>query len=231
MAKSVLLTFALLILRLGAANLLAQDLQMVPPPLPSSPLIPPPAPNAVPAPPQFEWEPIGPLPQLDPPIDLPQVSIIPPGVADPAMPLSAPPPVAPFIGGAPNPIDQWRATPRFEIWRSGAETPEIPVPAKEGWQRTLITNGVPVVVRLLFDPSMTGNPVTITISEGVLIQPAQEVVNIGAGGECLFTVDLDSRQEEGGEITFYTKQVTTGLLLAVASPEMIELMANQEGGQ
>jgi hypothetical protein len=129
------------------------------------------------------------------------------------------------LGGPPNPAEFELAKPRFEIWRSGAEAPEIPMYVKDGWHSTLITSGNPITVRLLFDPSLTGTSLSVTPDKGILMTPTQDIF-IGASGECLFAVDLEEGQKES-QISFYSLQINTVLRLTAATSEGIEfLLAN-----
>ncbi|HWM24834.1 MAG TPA: hypothetical protein VNP98_08415 [Chthoniobacterales bacterium] len=214
-----------LFLCLWAANAPAQESVMMPPPLPGFATAPPPDPDTLPPPPPLEWEPLAPLGPEQGPSTVPA----PPALLAPLPPAPAlPPPPAPvialFVGTGPDPAQFELATPRFEVWRSGAEAPEIPTQVKDGLHHTLITSGEPIVVRLLFDPSLTGTALSVTPDKGVLIEPAQGI-HIGPSGECLFTVDLEGNQEEG-QISFYSMQITTVLRLTTATPETIELLAN-----
>jgi len=197
---------------------------MTPPPVAGFSTAPPPPPNSLPAP-VLEWEPLPPSPSGggSSPVPLPVALFVAAPPPAPAQPLPAPPPVVPFVGSPPDPAEFELAKPRFEVWRSGAETPEIPTQIKDGWHSTLITSGNPITVRLLFDPSLTGTPLSVTPDKGVLMTPTQGV-HIGPSGECLFAVDLESGQEES-QISFYSMKINTVLRLTTASEEVIQLLA------
>jgi hypothetical protein len=128
------------------------------------------------------------------------------------------------VGSGPDPTQFELSKPRFEIWRSGADTPDVPTQIKDGWHSTLIASGESILVRLLFDPSLTGTPLSVTPDKGVIIEPTQGI-HIGPSGECVFTVEIEGGQEQG-QVSFYSMQITTGLRLTTAAPEMIELFAN-----
>lgn len=217
-----------LFLCLGAGNVSAQEQEMSPPPLPNLGGPAPPNPNSLPPPPPLEWTPISTGPSEGEPnsVFLPAALFVPPSAAVVQEAPAAASNCGIFVAGQRDPGPFELATPQIEIWRNGAETPESPMQIKEGVQSAMITSGNPVWIRLLFDPSLTGTAVSVTPSEGVIIQPAQITFYIGASGECLLLVDLDAHYQEGGEITFYSQQITTGLRLAHATPETIEALAS-----
>ncbi len=223
--KSSLLRCLLLTLGLCAANLFAQGPVMTPPPWSGLSTVLPPAPNSLPAP-VLEWEPLPPSPSGggSSSVPLPAALFVAPLPPAPALPLPAPPPVVPFVSSPSDPAEFELTKPRFEIWRNGAEAPEIPTQIKGGLHSTLVTSGDPITVRLLFDPSLTGTPLSVTPDKGVAMTPAQGVL-IGPSGECLFTVDLESGQEES-QISFYSMKINTVLRLTAATPEFIGLLAN-----
>jgi hypothetical protein len=132
-----------------------------------------------------------------------------------------PPPVALFVSGLPDPEPFILATPWVEIWRPGAQEPEFITQTDKGPARVLIPIRTPVLVRLLFDPSLTGTPMTLKKSDLVILQPAVEAINIGPGGECVFQVQLDEQSQ--GEVLFYSQGVETLLPLQSVPPSMIEL--------
>ena len=198
---------------------------MTPPPTSGSSTAPPP-PNSLPAP-VLEWEPLPSFPPSggDPgAVLLPAALFVAPAPPAPAALLPHRPAVVPFGGGPPNPAEFELAKPRFEIWRNGAETPEIPTFVKDGWHSTPIARAESILVRLLFDPSLTGTPLSVTPDTGVTMAPDQNIY-IGPSGECLFTVEVDSSQEES-QISFYSMQINTVLRLTTATPEVIEAIAN-----
>ena len=132
-----------------------------------------------------------------------------------------PPAVAIFVSGMPDPEPFILATPWVEIWRPGAEEPEYITQTDKGPERVLIAIGTPVLVRLLFDPSLTGTPMTVTASKNVSLQPSVEAINIGPGGECVFQVQLDEQSQ--GEVTFYSQGVVTLLPLQSVPLSMMGL--------
>jgi hypothetical protein len=129
--------------------------------------------------------------------------------------------VALFVSGLPDPEPFILATPWVEIWRTGAQEPEFITQTEKGPARVLIPIATPVLVRLLFDPSLTGTPVTVKTSKQVILQPAVEAIDIGPGGECLFQVQLDEQSQ--GEVTFYSQGVVTVLPLQSVPLSMIEV--------
>lgn len=155
---------------------------------------------------------------------LPAALFVAPVPPAPAAPLPPRPAVVPFGSGPPNPAEFELAKPRFEIWRNGAQTPEIPTFVKDGWHITPIAKNESILVRLLFDPSLTGTPLSVTPDRGVTMAPEQNIY-IGPTGECLFTVEVDSSQEES-QISFYSMQINTVLRLTTATPEVIEAIVN-----
>lgn len=212
---------AALLLFLWPADVFAQG---TPPPTAGFSPAPPPAPNSLPAP-VLEWEP---LPRSSSgggsgSVPLPAALFVAPLPPAPAQPLPPPPVVVPFVGGAPNPAFEL-AKPRFEIWRVDAETPETPTQIKDGLHSTLIASGNPITVRLLFDPSLTGTPLSVTPDKGIIVA-LTEGIQVGPTGECMFTVDLEEGQAES-QISFYSMQINTVLRLTAATEEFIELMAN-----
>jgi hypothetical protein len=211
-----------LFLCLCVANVPAQDPEMRAPPQPDFPSEPPPDPDSLPPPPPLEWEPLtaSAAEEESSAAPLPEALFV---QSEPVTTLAPPPePVtALFAGRESDPVEFEIATPRIEIWRSGAESPESPMEIRGELQTALIASGNPIWIRLLFDPSLTGASVTVTVGEGVIIQPAESVVQIGPTGECLFLVDLDAKQTEGTEISFDSSQITTGLRLTAVPVEIV----------
>jgi hypothetical protein len=197
-----------LFLCLGAANLRAQQPDMKAPPLPPFSTALPPDPDSLPRPSPLEWEALG-------------TSTPPQPEAADSVPMP-PPVVALFVSGLPDPQPFVMATPWVEIWRPGAQEPEFITQTKNGPERVLIPIATPVLVRLLFDPSLTGTPITVKTSKEVILQPAVEAIDIGPGGECLFQVQLDEQSQ--GEVTFDSQGVVTLLPLQSAPVEIIEAM-------
>lgn len=217
-----------LVFCLGWANASAQAPQMLPPPLSGFSTVPIPGPNSLGPPPPLEW---APLPSAPPGGQLASVSLPNSLFVQVSEPITVFAPEAPsncalFVNGQSDPALFQLVTPRIEIWRSGAEAPELPIQIKEGLQYTLVTPGNPIVVRLLFDPYLTGTTAAITTTAGVIIQPAVSSVQIGRSGECLFTVDIIADLRGNAEIIFDAEQVTTGLRLTPAPAEVIEELSN-----
>jgi hypothetical protein len=223
--KSILLT---LVVCLGWANAPAQEPQMMPPPLSGFSTVPIPGPNSLGPPPPLEWSP---LPSAPPggqsgTISLPDSLFVSASESTTVFAPETPSNCAIFVNGQSDPALFQLVTPRIEIWRSGAEAPELPIQIKEGLQYTLIAPGNPIWVRLLFDPSLTGTTVAVTASDGVVMQPAASTIQIGPSGECLFTVDIIADLRGNAEIIFDAQQVTTGLRLTPAPAEVIGELGN-----
>ncbi len=217
-----ILLFAFL-LCLCAAPIPAQQPDMQAPPLPPFSTALPPDPDTLPRPSPLEWGSLSastPLQPVTASAGALQVTPPEPDSAD-SVPIS-PPPVALFVSGLPDPQPFVMATPWVEIWRPGALEPEFITQTKNGPERVLIPIATPVLVRLLFDPSLTGTPITLKASDRVILQPAVEAIDIGPGGECLFQVRLDEQTQ--GEVTFYSQGVVTELPLQSAPVEIIEAM-------
>ncbi len=220
MARSALFRSTLLILCLGAAHLPAQQPDMQAPPLPAFTTALPPDPDSLPPPTPLQWESLRTSTQPQPITASAGALPVPPPAPEPAdsAPLE-PPPVALFVSGLPDPQPFILATPWVEIWRPGAQEPEFITQTDKGPARVLIPIGTPTLVRLLFDPSLTGTSITVKASDLVNLQPAVEAINIGPGGECLFQVQIDEQAQ--GAVAFYLEGVETLLPLQSVPPSMI----------
>jgi hypothetical protein len=193
------------------------------PPLPAFSTALPPDPDSLPPPSPLEWESLRTSAPPQAVTALGEALPVPPPEPEAADSIPMPPPVvALFVSGLPNLQPFVMATPWVEIWRAGAEEPEYITQTKNGPERVLIPIDSPVLIRLLFDPSLTGTPITVKTSERVILQPAVEAINIGPGGECLFQVQLDEQTQ--GEVTFYSQGVVTVVPLQSAPIEIIEAM-------
>jgi hypothetical protein len=192
---------------------------MTPPPLPGVYRPPPPDPASLPPPPPLDWDPLpAPAPGTET-VGPPEPLLVPAPETETEIEALPAPITASFLS-QPDPEPFVLATPWVEIWRDGAEQPELPVQTEKGSERILIASGNPVLIRLLFDPSLTGTPLAVKPTEGVTLQPQVEALNIGAGGECVFLVGLEEQTQ--AEIFFYSQGVTTELRFQSA-PAGLEL--------
>ena len=151
----------------------------------------------------------------------------------PGLPLLPPPPVAapaPFHSGPLDLQRSERAIPQIQVWRNGSDLPQIPKRrARARFGPALIAGNEPVTIELRFHRSLAGKLLSLLRSEGVALQPAHSVVQIGATGEGALIAQLETGQRSG-QIGFEIDGVTI-LLRLVAAPEWAVEKAEKESGQ
>jgi hypothetical protein len=227
MARSTLFRSTLLILCLSAANLLAQEPSMIPPPIPS--VIPPEPldPDTLPPPPQLEWAPLPPKDSEDPG-GASAVAFVPPPQSETAIPPPPPPVVETPLAGQPDPAEIELVKPEVEVWRPEGELPQIPQRQLNQLDRAYIAGTAPVALRVQFDPQAAGKTVYVRPGRGVTLGAAAPLT-VSSSGECLLSAQLEEDFPRG-HIIFYCEGVKTVLPLVRASLPIVEANEAATGG-
>jgi hypothetical protein len=224
LAKSFL--FALF-LCLGAANLPAQQAEMIPPPISS--VIPPepPDPDTLPPPPQLEWEPLAPKDSVEQSSGAAAVAVPPPL---PEAPIAPPPPpvTEPLLAGPPDPADAEAAKAEVEVWRPESESPQIPARSFNRLAPAYVTGDALVTLRVQFDPAAAGKTVYARPGRGITIGDNGGVRTISPTGECVIAVQLAPGCPRS-HIIFYCNGVRTALPV-VRAPLAVVIEAEGETG-
>ena len=220
MAKFTLFRSILLILCLSAAHLVAQEQSMIPPPLPSVLPPEPPDPDALPAPPQLEWEALGPKDEggggeggavIYGPPPQPEASIAPP----------PPPAVEAPLPDGPDPAEMELAKPEIEVWRQEGESPQVPARRSNQLAHAFVTGTEPVALRVQFDPLAAGKKVWIRPGRGITLLPPDTILTVSPTGECIVGAHL-SEGFSRSHIILYCEGVKTILPVVRAPLPVVE---------
>jgi hypothetical protein len=178
---------------------------VTPPPLPTpTPIVPTPTPlpSASPSPSASVTHSPPPLPSPPPPPPIPPR----PYPEQPIPMPSAQPPAPPAL--PPSSIQIQRMTPVVEVWRAGANEPQVP--ARRGRYLAAAYVGVNelVNVRLQFDPFAAGKAVFVRAGQGVTLESGSDVLRVDLTGKCMVSVRLGEGWPQGG-VSFYSEGLTT----------------------
>jgi len=228
MAKSILLSYVLLILCLGAASLPAQQPEMIPPPIPSVLLPEPPDPDTLPPPPQLEWEPLGPQGGEEQGGGVVATVVPPPLTEVPAEP-PPPPMVETPVAGLPDPEAVELAKPEVEIWRDGSEWPQIPARTSNRLDKAYVTGTEPVWLRAQFNPAAAGKRVLVRPGRGITVDVTGAALTISSSGECLVRAQL-AEGVDRSHLIFYCEGIKTVLPVVRASLTTVIEMEEETGG-
>ena len=229
MARSTLLSYVLLTLCLGAAHQPAQEPEMIPPPIPSVMPPEPPDPDALPAPPQLEWEPLGPTS-----VEGGGGAVLAVDVPPPLTETAIEPPPAPIaetpVAGLPDPEAVEMAKPQVEIWRDGSEWPQIPARTSNRLDKAYVTGTEPVWLRAQFNPAAAGKRVLVRPGRGIAIVGTGTALTISSSGECLVQAQL-AEGFDRSHLIFYCDGIKT-VLPVVRAPlaTVIEAELGTGGG-
>jgi hypothetical protein len=225
MARTLHFKYFLLILCLGAANLPAQEPEMIAPPIPSSYPAPPPDPDTLPAPPQPQWDPlgpsspgdvVGPLDGVIVPLPLPEAAIAPP-----------PPPVVETPTTTTfNPAEVEIARPDVEVWRPDGDEPQTPPRYFNRLAHAFVTGTEPAVLRVQFSPLAAGKQVYVKPERGVTLNPPVVVMTVSSSGECIVSAQLAEGVMQA-HIVFYCEGIKTVLPVVRAPLPMVQEMEGQ----
>jgi len=221
--------YSFLALLFGAltANALAQQAEMIPPPIPSVVPPEPPDPDTLPPPPQLEWTPLGPklaeegvggTDAIDVPPPLSEAPIAPP-----------PPPVVETpVPGLPDPSQQELVQPDVEVWREQSELPQVPSRQLNRLAEAYVTGTEPVWLRVQFDPLAAGKSVYVRPGRGMTVSLSAAVLTVSPSGECLLLAQL-AEGVNRSHIIFYCEGVRTALPV-VRAPLATVVAAEEESG-
>jgi hypothetical protein len=217
-----------LLLCLGWANAPAQELQMVPPPIPEVLPPPPPDPDTLPAPPQLQWESLMPKGAED---QGALVEAAPVAAAEPEPSIAPPPPPAiePIADGLPDPAKVELVKPDVEIWRQESESPQVPARRSNRLDQAFVTGTAPVTLRVQFSPAAAGKKVYVRPGEGLSIGANDGVLTVSSAGDCLIAAQL-AEDVSRSHINFYCEGVKTVLPVVRAALSTV-IEAETEGGQ
>jgi hypothetical protein len=227
MARTTHFKYVLLILCLCAANLPAQQADMLPP-LPPSNAVPPPDSDTLPPPPQLEWSPLGPKDEgagggiIEPPL-------VPSAQAD--VPIAPPPPptIETPLPGGPDPNAIELAKPDVEVWRAEGDSPQTPARLPERLDKAYVAGPAPVWLRVQYSPLAAGKQVLVRAGRGITVSVPGGTLIIPPSGECLVQAQLADGVDRS-HINFYCDGIKTALPVVRASLETVE-GAEIGGGQ
>lgn len=228
MARYALLKCSLLILCLGVANLPAQELEMIPPPIPSVVPPEPPDPDTLPPPPPLEWSPLGPKDSADPPSVPGAVYVPPPQTEVPIAPLPPPLIETPLPGG-PDPAQIELAKPDVEVWRPEGESPQIPPRRPNQLDQAYVTGTGPVWLRVQFDVRAAGKSVLVQPGRGITLDPPVAAMTVSPSGECTVLAQI-AEGVDRSHVVFYCAGVKTILPVVRASLAKVEAQEALTGG-
>jgi hypothetical protein len=229
MLKSSLRCFLFtLLLCFGWANARAQELEMVPPPIPSVLPTPPPDPDTLPPAPQLQWDSLTPKGAED---QGALVEAAPVAAAETEAPISPPPPpvIEPIVPGLPDAAQLELVQPDVEIWRQQSQSPQVPTRLSSRLDQAYVTGTEPVTLRVQFNPAAAGKEVYVRPGRGLSIGANNGTLIVSSTGECLVAAQLD----EGvlrSHIIFYCEGVKTVLPVMRASLATV-IEAEEEGGR
>ena len=129
----------------------------------------------------------------------------------------------------PDPIQIQRMTPVVEVWRAGANAPQIPARRGKHMATAYVADNQPVMVRLQFDPLVRGKTVVVRPGQGVVLDPPAEVLQIQPTGECVVTVRLEENAPRG-HLSFHCEGLMTTLPLARSSAAVAQANENAKAG-
>jgi hypothetical protein len=228
MLKSSLRCFLFtLVLCFGWANAPAQELQMVPPPIPDvlPPL--PPDPDNLPPPPQLQWDSLTPKGAED---QGTLVETAPVAAAEAEAPMAPPPPpVTEPVGGLPDPAEVELVQPDVEIWRQESESPQVPARRSNRLDQAFVTGTAPVTLRVQFSPAAAGKRVYVRPGEGLSIDANGAALTVSPAGDCLIAAQL-AEGVSRSHINFYCEGVKTVLPVVRAALSTV-IQAEEEGGR
>lgn len=229
MARSTLLSYVLLILCLGAANLPAQQAEMIPPPLPSVLPPDPPDPTTLPPPAHVEWEALGPRGGEEEGGGTVGIVVPPPPLTE--VPVDPPPPpmVETPVAGMPDPSEMELAKPEVEIWRESSEWPQVPARTSNRLAKTYVTGTEPVWLRVQFDTRAAGKTVYVKPGPGIAISPSEGFMAVPSNGECVVQAQFMEGLTQG-HVVFYCEGVKTVLPVMRAPLAKVEENELETGG-
>ena len=227
MARSTHFRYVLLILCLAAANLPAQQADLLPP-LPPSNAAPPPETDTLPPPPALQWESLTP-PAVEEGGGVSATVDVPPPQLEAAIAPPPPPMVETPLPGAPDPAQMELAKPDVEVWRTESESPQIPPRVSNRLAPAYFTGTEPVVLRVQFSPLVAGKIVYVKPGLGITLEPPLALLTVSSSGECVF----QARFAEGlprSHFVFYCEGVKTVLPVIRGSLATVEAMEAGTGG-
>jgi hypothetical protein len=218
-----------LFLCLLAANLPAQDPQLIPPPPPAFYTVPPPDPDTLPPPPQLSWEPLTPRGSEEEGGGSATVSVPPPQLEVPIAP--PPPPVTePLLPGLPDPATAESARADVEVWRPEGESPQIPPRSLNRLAPAYVTGDALVTLRVQFDPAAAGKTVLTRPGRGIIIGANDGARTISPAGDCIIAAQLAAGCPRS-HIIFYCQGIRTVLPIVRAPlPTVVEAEEETGGG-
>lgn len=228
MARSTLLGYLLLSLCLGAAHLVAQEPEMIPPPIPSVLAPEPPDPDTLPVPPQLQWEPLE-APGGDDGGSVTATIDVPPPQVEVALPAPPPPMEETPVAGLPDPEAVEMAKPQVEIWREGSEWPQIPARTANRLDKAYVTGTEPVWLRAQFNPAAAGKRVLVRPGRGITVVVTGAALTISSSGECLVQVQLVEGVDRS-HLIFYCEGIRTVLPVVRASLTTVIGAETETGG-
>lgn len=230
MPGSSLVRYSLLALLpcFGAANLRAQTLEMIPPPIPAVVPSPPPDSDDLPPPPQLEWSPLEPS-DSGGLADAPLPGYVPPPQTEASVAPPPPPVVETPVSGIPDPATMELVRPDVEIWRGDSQWPQVPARRSNQLDPAYVTGTEPIWLRVQFDPLAAGKSVYVKPGRGITLDPPVTVLTVSASGECVVLAGI----AEGlvrSYIVFYCQGVKTVLPVLSASLATVEAQEALTGG-
>ena len=228
MARSTHFRYVLLILCLGAANLPAQQAEMIPPPIPSVLPPEPPDPDTLPVPPQLQWEPLGPKDEGGGEGAGAATALIPPAAeADPV--IAAPPPPVADTPLPPDPDAMDLVKPDVEIWRGDSEWPQVPARVSNRLDKAYVAGSEPVWLRAQFNPAAAGKKILVRPGRGITVNATGAALTVSPNGECLVQAQL-AEGVNRSHVIFYCEGIKTVLPVVRASLSTVILMEEETGG-
>ena len=142
-----------------------------------------------------------------------------------------PPPIPPLAQttAPPTALELQRITPVIEVWRAGAQSPQLPVRRGQHMAPAFIADNQPVMVRLQFDPLAQGKTVWVRRGRGAILDPPTEVLQIRPTGECVVTVRLEENAPRG-HLTFHCEGLMTTLPLSRNSLAVVQANESATAG-
>ncbi len=150
----------------------------------------------------------------------------------PEMPPLPAPPLRPIVLPLAQPdfAEMRRLTPRIEIWRANALTPQVPMRRGTRTDRAFVTGTEPVTVRIQFDRRAAGAPVAVMVSDSFSINPPEQVLAVSARGDCIINGQL-AEGASRGHITIRCGMITTIVPLVRASLARVQAVEATTGTQ
>jgi hypothetical protein len=172
---------------------------------------------------------------------------IPPGLvpvppANASAPIVAPPPVKPLPTLSPPPLrpvvpplarldiaEVQRLTPRVEIWRAAGLLPQVPARGRRTLNHVFVAGSDPVTLRLVFDPRVAGELVSVVAGGGVILSPSQQVLTVSSRGDCSLAVQLPAGTSRG-HLILTCRMIRTVVPLVRAPLTVVQAAEARTGG-